>query len=93
MKCKARYRGINPVLGIRKDTDYTLGFSSSHGMNSDEYMWVSIDELPEYLMPYESIMALVTDWDFTAGGKATVVNHLELEEKWLSVYMVQEAGA
>ena len=93
MKCKARYRGLNPVLGIKRDTEYTLGFTSNPGVNGDEYMWVSIDELPQYLMPYEGIMALVADWDFTVDDKGSMVHHMALEEKWLNVYMVQEAGA
>ena len=93
MTCRARYRGLNPVFGVSKRNIYTLQIGSQACVDGDPYMWVHIDELPAYLMPYESIVALVTDWDFAVEEKAAYVDHLALMDKWLDVYTPAEVIA
>ena len=93
MTCKARYRGLNPVFGIDKSQVYTLSFSSQACTNGDQYMWVHIKELPQYLMPYESMFALMVEWDFNVEEQSQYVDHLALVDKWLSVYVPAEVIA
>ena len=93
MTCKARYRGLNPVFGIDKSKTYTLTFGSQACPNGDQYMWVHIKELPQYLMPYESMYALLVEWDFTVDEQTQYVDHLALVDKWLSVYAPVEVSA
>ena len=93
MTCKARYQGLNPVFGIDKSQVYTLSFGSQACMNGDQYMWVHIKELPQYLMPYESMFALLVEWDFNVDEQSQYVDHLALVDKWLSVYVPAEVIA
>ena len=87
MECKARYRGIQPLFGVNKSETYTLEITTVPSEN-DNYLWVRIAELPQYLMPYGSVVALTMDWDFSVGAERAFVDQLMLADKWLGIYMV-----
>ena len=93
MTCKARYRGLNPVFGVDKKETYTLDIGTMKCTQGDRYMWVRINELPAYLMPYESMIALLTEWDFAVGSGTEYVDHLTLADAWMSVYTPSEVIA
>ena len=91
MTCRARYRGLHPVFGVDKNHTYTLEMRTHSSEHGEPYLWVRIQEIPEYLMPYESMMAILTEWDFTADDKASYVEHLNLMDAWLELYTPSEA--
>ncbi len=89
MICKAKYTGLYPALGVIKGTTYTLELRTYNSEHGAPYLWVRIEELPAYMMPYESMLALLMDWEFTVQSRddeAPYVNHLSLVDAWLSVY-------
>ena len=90
MESVAKYRGAYPVMGVKRDDTYTLDMSTIRTAGGTPYMWVRIKELPDYLMPYESMLALLGEWDFSVGeGKkdTPMLDHLDLIDHWLEVYM------
>ena len=90
MTCRARYRGLHPVFGVDKNNTYTLEMRTHSSEHGEPYLWVRIQELPEYLMPYESMMAILTEWDFTVDDKASYVEHLNLMDAWMDIYTPSE---
>ena len=94
MTCKAMYRGLKPVLGVTKDQVYTLDFSTRPGRNGDKYMWVSIRELPEFLMPYASMVAMFREWNFLFDeDRHEYIDHLRMVDNWMEIYAPAEATA
>lgn len=89
MECRARYRGIQPLFGMNKSETYTLGLSTEPSMDGNQYIWARIAEIPQYLMPYGSIVALTMDWDFTAGADRAYVDQLILADEWLGIYLMR----
>ena len=94
MRCTARYTGTHPMLGVQHGNTYTLDiqtYSSEHGT---PYLWVRAQEAPQYLMPYESMVVLMMDWDFrthVTERDTPYLDHLDLVDAWLDVYMPGEA--
>lgn len=89
MICKAKYTGLYPALGVIKGTTYTLELRTYNSEHGAPYLWVRIAELPAYMMPYESMLALLTDWEFVlqpGDDEAPYVDHLNLVEAWMSIY-------
>ena len=92
MLSKAKYRGVRPMFGVERGKQYTMElrtYSSEHGQ---PYLWVRIQELPDYLMPYESMLALLQEWDFSAECETPYIDHLELVDKWLDIYDPEEVA-
>ena len=89
MRCKANYRGIRPVFGVEKNHTYTLEITTRECLGT-QFMWVRVQELPEYMIPYENIVALLTEWDFLLGDDQVYLRHLDLVDRWLDVYTPAE---
>ena len=96
MESKAKYRGICPVFGVSRNHTYTLELSTVKTEHGTPYLWVRIAEIPEYLMPYESMIALISEWDFAVatGDKDTpMLEHLDLVDRWMDIYVPQAERA
>ena len=94
MTSRAKYRGLRPVFGVEKNRTYTLEMRTYTSEHGEPYMWVRIEELPAYLMPYESIGALLTEWDFTGiAGETPYIDHIDLMDRWLDIYEPAEVKA
>lgn len=90
MICKARYRGYRPVLGAEKGSTYTVELTSCPQGEETPYLWVAVEELPGFLIPYEGMLALMTEWEFIAGEKDIYREHIELVDAWLDIYTPEE---
>ena len=90
MTSKARYRGVRPVFGVSYDHTYTIDLRTVHSEHGDPYIWVGVQEHPDYLMPYESMAALLAEWDFYSASEESGVTmleeHTKLVDRWLDIY-------
>lgn len=96
MTSKATYRGHYPVFGVSRNHTYTIDIQTVGSEYGSPYLWVRVHEHPDYLMPYESVGALLAEWDFALldhdNGKAMLVKHVELTERWLEIYVPGHGG-
>lgn len=96
MKSVAKYRGVHPAFGVSRNSTYTLEMTTVKSEHGAPYLWVRIAELPEYLMPYESMMALLYEWDFTVSAdrdETPLLDQLDLMERWMEIYVPNEQKA
>ncbi len=91
MTSKATYRGPYPVFGVRRDHTYTVDLRTIGSEHGTPYLWVRVQECPDYLMPYESIASLLAEWNLlpkdAAEEQALVRDHVRLTEQWLEIYV------
>lgn len=90
MESKAKYRGIQPAFGVSRNHTYTLELSTVKTEHGTPYLWVRIAEIPEYLMPYESMIALISEWDFSpeaADDRTPMIDHMDLVDHWMEIYV------
>lgn len=96
MTNKAKYCGAHPVFGVSRNHTYTIDLRTVSSEHGTPYLWVKVQEHPDYLMPYESIGALLAEWDFTPAsmdhGREMLLDHLKLVEQWLEIYVPGHGG-
>lgn len=93
MICKARYRGCRPVLGAENGAVYTVEVTTVPEGFATPYLWVRGVDLPGYLIPYEGMLALLTEWEFLAGEQDVYAEHTALVDSWLALYTPDDADA
>ena len=90
MKCSAVYMG-RPMLGAETGRTYTVEIGSGACDVTPRYLWVRLPEVPEYLIPYENMLCLMTDWRFIGGEDEAYARHREIVDAWLDIYKPEEA--
>ena len=83
MICKAQYRGRGNEFGVKFDEAYTITLNT---YNQSAYIWVTAKELPDYMMPYSSMDALLRDWDFLY-EPGMIARQNVLRERWIASYI------
>lgn len=81
------------MLGVTRDHTYTLEMNTVKSDHGSPYLWVRIEELPDFLMPYENMRALLAEWDFAADDSPAYVGQIHLTETWLDIYTPGEKVA
>lgn len=88
MRCRAVYNGAPHLFGAERGYMYTLEIKTHTTSVGDPYIWVEIEGLPDFLLPYESITALLLDWDFTPdAAEFSIERRADLLDKWYDIYL------
>ena len=86
MRCKAKYIGT-PRFGVERGQTREIEVCTISSEYGTPYLWVRTGQ--EYMMPYVSILALLSDWQFiyVHDLDADALSQEELTDRWLEIYM------
>lgn len=92
---KAKYIGMAPMFGVQPGEIREIDVFTINSEHGTPYIWVKTKDADEYMMPYVSVLAMLSDWRFSErlDSQTSNIKQEELVDRWLDVYVPSEEPA